>query len=87
MTDTDFDTSTAAGRLRILWGATADPQLAMSPDEVVDVQTVLDEHAAMAAELAEISAYMADPFDRDRIAAAVQREHSLRDEAVEAANA
>ena len=51
MTDTEFDTSTAAGRLRILWGATADPQLAMSDDEVADVQTVLDEHAAMAAEL------------------------------------
>lgn len=49
--DAAFDISTAAGRLRILWGATADPQLAMSEDEVADVQTVLDEHAAMAAEL------------------------------------
>lgn len=50
-TDPVFDTSTAAGRLRILWGATADPQLAMSDDEVADVATVLDEHAEMAAEL------------------------------------
>lgn len=49
--DLTFDISTAAGRLRILWGATADPQLAMSEDEVADVATVLDEHAAMAAEL------------------------------------
>lgn len=46
-----FDTSTATGRLRILWGATADPQLAMSDDEVADVATVLREHAEMAAEL------------------------------------
>lgn len=50
MRDT-FDTATAAGRLRILWNATADPQLAMSDDEVADVATVLDEHAAMADEL------------------------------------
>jgi hypothetical protein len=60
MTDLDsiidpvFDTSTAAGRLRILWGATADPQLAMSDDEVADVAAVLGEHAAMAAELERI---------------------------------
>lgn len=60
MTDTPvadepvFDTSTAAGRLRILWGATADPQLAMSDDEVADVETVLREHAEMAAELKQL---------------------------------
>ena len=51
MTNPTFDTSIAAGRLRTLWSATADPQLAMSDDEVADVATVLAEHAAMAAEL------------------------------------
>jgi len=52
--DPVFDTGTAAGRLRILWGATANPQLAMSDDEVADVATVLDEHAEMAAELKQL---------------------------------
>lgn len=53
-TTTPADTSTAAGRLRTLWGATADPQLAMSVDEVADVATVLAEHAAMADELEQL---------------------------------
>lgn len=68
-----FDTSTAAGRLRILWGATADPQLAMSDDEVADVATVLDEHAAMAAELERLRTQMAvepTPFRNEELAAA-----------------
>ena len=47
----DFDSTTAYGRLRILWNATADPQLVMTDDEIADVETVLQEHAAMAAEL------------------------------------
>jgi len=50
-TDAVFDTSTAAGRLRILWGATADPDLVMTDNDVADVATVLREHAEMAAEL------------------------------------
>lgn len=51
----DFDVTTAAGRLRTLWNATADPQLAMGPQEVADVETVLAEHAAMAKELAIVA--------------------------------
>lgn len=53
---TSADITTAYGRLRTLWNATVDPQLAMSADEVADVETVLSEHAAMAAELAELRA-------------------------------
>lgn len=62
-TDPVFDTSTAAGRLRILWGATADPQLAMSDDEVADVATVLREHAEMAAEPKRLRTKVADLDD------------------------
>lgn len=39
------------------------------------------------ADAAEARAYLADPFNRHRIAAAVQRAHRQRDEAVEAVNA
>lgn len=62
--DPVFDASTAAGRLRILWGATADPQLAMSDDEVADVATVLREHAEMAAELKELRGACDAAYDK-----------------------
>ena len=48
---TTDDATTAYGRLRMLWDATADPELVMSDSEVADVETVLQEHAAMTAEL------------------------------------
>lgn len=46
-----------------------------------------DRAVEAAAELAEVRAEMANPFNRDRIATAVQRAHRQRDEAVDAAEA
>jgi hypothetical protein len=54
--DPVFDSSTAAGRLRILWNSTADPGLVMTDDDIADVATVLDEHAEMSAEVERLRA-------------------------------
>lgn len=86
VTDADAEpgSSTAAGRLRILWSATADPQLAMSDSEVADVATVLDEHAVMARELGRLlneHAAMAAELERlveEKAAAFVDRTTMLR---------
>lgn len=65
---TTFDIATAYGRLRTLWNATADPQLAMSDDEIADVETVLQEHAAMADELRLARADYEDAHRRFQVA-------------------
>lgn len=83
-----FNTTTAYGRLRILWDATADPQLVMGEQEVADVETVLQEHAAMAAEL-KLARFERDEFHRQSglLRGELKQAHALIDELEQAAPA